>query len=197
MSPDHRSWSERRVLTATRVALVLLWSGVILWVTVGSVPDSPLRLPLRVTQGMIAVSPQGWAFFTRNPREPVDRLYRLRSGTWERANYANTSPRNLFGVRRAARAVNVEMAALVAQAPDDAWRDCEAPLEECLAADGGLPPVPVTNPSALRTLCGPLVVERRPPVPWAWSGSGRDIHMPGRVLRIDVDCPSGEEVTLG
>lgn len=193
MSPDH-GFDERRVLTVTRVALALLWAGVILWVTVGSVPDSPLRLPLRVTQNMIAVSPQGWAFFTRDPREPVDRLYRRQGDAWVRANYANTSPRNLFGVRRAARAVNVEMASLLAQAPDAAWTDCESSLADCLRGDGAPPVVEVDNPSALRSLCGRLAVERRPPVPWAWSGSERPIHMPGQVLLLDVDC---DAVTAG
>jgi antimicrobial peptide system SdpA family protein len=137
---------------------------------------------------MIAVFPQGWAFFTRDPREPVDEAYR----PGERLVpilYPNSSARNLFGFSRRARAQNVEMAALLLEVPASAWKECRAPLRRCLEVAPGCA-VAVANVSVTRQICGPVVVERQPPVPWAWGRSTGRIHMPSKVVRLEVACPA-------
>ena len=177
----------RRVPSLARGLLACLWcAGVLLVLSSGPV-DSPLRSSRALRRNMIAISPQGWAFFTRDPREPVARLYRAAGPEWSLASYTNSSARSLFGLSRRARALNVELAALLAEVPRDRWMACRSTLETCLreAAPSG---VALSNRSTTRQVCGGFAVERQPPVPWAWSRSAERIHMPSEVVRLDVRC---------
>jgi antimicrobial peptide system SdpA family protein len=176
----------------TRGLLAVGWGAAILFVLTASIADHPLRQALRVRTNLIVVSPQGWAFFTRSPREPVDRIFQQRGPQLSPVTYANSSMRNRFGISRAARALNVELASLLAQLPRGSWVECEEALEDCVARMESNAPV-VANASVMQKLCGDLVVERRPPVPWAWSSSARPIHMSGQVTRFKVRC-GGEDV---
>jgi antimicrobial peptide system SdpA family protein len=169
-----------------RCGLALLWAGLAGFVLLASPADSPLRAGYATRRGMIALFPQGWAFFTRDPREAVDWAYRP-GPPLAPLLYPNASPRNLFGLSRGARALNVELAALLVDLPKSAWRPCDDRLERCLAQDAG-ETVAVLNRFAGRRICGALVVERQPPVPWAWGRGHDTVHMPSSVARLDVRC---------
>lgn len=178
----------RRVLPEVfRAGLALAWTCVGVLVLFGSVSDHPLRAPAGLRRGLLLIAPQGWGFFTRDPREPVDRVYRHTPGGWEEITHANSSPRNALGLSRGARAVGVELTAVLGRVPAERWRDCRAPAGDCwpAAAPGG---APVRNPALRPRLCGDILVERRPPVPWAWSRSRSDLAMPARVVRVEVAC---------
>ena len=184
---NQTSLDEQRILLLTRVGLAVFWALAIGYVVIASVMDHPLRASYRERQNLIAISPQGWAFFTRNPRESVERIYQRQSAQWRPTSFSNSSPRNLFGVRRAARAVSAELASMLGQIPQGRWTSCTDSLDVCLRQAS--PPIRVENKSTLRTLCGEVAVERRPPVPWAWSRRIDRINMPGKVLRFTAVCP--------
>jgi len=170
-----------------RGLLACFWTSSAVLVLSSGPVDSPLRSSRSVRQSMIAISPQGWAFFTRDPREPVDRLYRATASGWVPATYTNSSARNFFGLSRAARALNVEMAALLAEISQDRWTECRSTLESCLWEDSS-PAAVVNNPSLTRQVCGAFAVQRQPTVPWAWSRSAARIHMPSEVVQFDARC---------
>ena len=180
-------------MRATQACLALLWTAALVPVLLGSLPDSPLRPSLGFRQDVIALAPQGWAFFTRDPREPVDRVY-ARPGAgpsigpeWVQVTYTNSSRRNWLGLKRDARALNVELASLLAEVDPAQWSDCPDRLETCLR-DRDVPAVAVVNRSRTRALCGDLLVERRPPAPWAWSRAKRPVLLASRIARLDVRC---------
>jgi antimicrobial peptide system SdpA family protein len=174
------------MLAATRVASTAVWSVLALFVLSGSVEDSPLRASARTRLNLLALCPQGWSFFTRDPREPVDRVYRRQGTALAYSSVANGSLANLLGLRRAARAINVELAGLLAGVPEGRWRDCRQAVEKCV--EPGADAIVVENRALVRSLCGELVIERRPPVPWAWSGSPRPVDMPARILLLRAEC---------
>lgn len=168
-------------------AIAAAWTGAVLFVLLASVPDHPLRRTHAARQALVALAPQGWAFFTRDPREPLDRVYRREGRAWVEATHTNGSPRGLLGLGRGARALHVELASLLGQAPASRWQECAGGLGGC-AGTVGLEPVAVSDDSTLRALCGEILVLRAPPVPWAWSRSGRSVAMPARAVRLDVAC---------
>lgn len=173
-------------MTAIRGGLFLFWTGIVLLIMSASPADSPLRATYRTRRAMLALFPQGWAFFTRDPRESLDRLYRPGTPP-EPLLYANSSARSLFGLSRRARAKNVELAALLLHAPSEEWHDCLDSLPRCLEQLPG-DAAAVTNTSLTQQICGPVVVERQPPVPWAWGRGLTTVHMPSRVVRFEVRC---------
>lgn len=170
-----------------QVCVALLWAAAIGPILLGSVPDSPLRPSLRFRQDVIAIAPQGWAFFTRDPREPVDRIYARSGPAWVQVTYTNSSGRNWLGLKRDARALNVELASLLAEVDPAQWRDCPGRLETCLR-ERNLPAVAVANRSRIRALCGGILVERRPPAPWAWSRAKRPVLLDSKIARLEVGC---------
>jgi antimicrobial peptide system SdpA family protein len=177
---------ETRILFLTRVSLAIFWALVIGYIALVSVVDHPLRASYRERQNLVAVSPQGWAFFTRNPREPVELIYQHDGAKWGVASYSNSSLANVWGTRRAARMLSVEANAMVNEISPESWIPCKNTMEICLHQ--APPPVRVENKSALQNLCGEVVVERRPPVPWAWSRRIDKIHMPGKLVRFEAVC---------
>ncbi len=185
---------EKRALTITKVVLAVFWTGIILFVLKSSVSEHPLRSSRAVQRNLIAITPQGWSFFTRNPREAVDRIYRRVDNEWIHATVANSSARNFFGLKRDARALSVELASLLTGIPHEKWQACRSSLTEYLEMET-IKSVPVENRSLMQSLCGDILVQRRPPVPWAWSKRMKRIHMPSRIVRLDVRCGLEDEST--
>ena len=170
-----------------QVCVAFLWAAAIGPVLLGSMPDSPLRPSLSFRQDVIAIAPQGWAFFTRDPREPVDRVYTRSGPEWVQVTYTNSSRRNWLGLKRDARALNVELASLLSEVDPALWRNCPGRLETCLR-ERDVPAVAVVNRSRIRALCGEILVERRPPAPWAWSRAKRPVLLDSKIARLDVRC---------
>jgi antimicrobial peptide system SdpA family protein len=174
-----------RVLRLVRVATWSVWAAVTAFVLSGFADDSTIsaRRAARLVQG--AIIPEGWSFFTRDPREPKDVVYRRARGGLSQVTFANTSARNAYGVSRAARAMDAELMGLLEPVLESTWRDCDGAPEACVAAAR---PLALTNWSETRFICGDVAVVRAPPVPWAWRRSRDRIHMPSRVLALKVDC---------
>ncbi|WP_103020449.1 SdpA family antimicrobial peptide system protein [Salinibacter altiplanensis] len=172
---------------AIGLVILFLWGTFGAYILQASMPYNPIDLPYSDVVDMRTVIPEGWAFFTRNPREPSSRFYEKRDGTWQSARLgANASPENLFGLSRRGRGQGIEAARLIEQAPDSAWTKCKASARSCLKSISHVPTV--ENPSPLPTFCGTVGFVRRPPVPWAWNESRLDIHMPGQALKLDIQC---------
>jgi antimicrobial peptide system SdpA family protein len=133
-------------------------------------------------------APQGWSFFTKDPREEKQTVYVRRGSAWELVLLApHDRPANILGLRRKSRAQGVEMALLLSgNAPAEDWHACTAPLQECLAQ---LPPGrAVRNTSPAPTMCGSVAIVLQKPIPWAWATSPRPVTMPSRILSLEVSC---------
>ena len=81
----------------------------------------------------------------------------------------------------------LELASLLADVDPAQWRDCQGEIAACVRQEDP-PAVAVVNRSITRVLCGEILVERRPPAPWAWSRSQRPVLMPARIARLEVRC---------
>ncbi|MBX3221628.1 MAG: SdpA family antimicrobial peptide system protein [Labilithrix sp.] len=171
------------------LGLGLLATALVAVTVHGSMPanaiDSNLDRDLQTT----AWAPESWRFFTRNPQEEETTPYAMQSdGAWSSAASPGGSPRYLFGVDRAGRAQGVELGRLLDGIPKGSFRACdddESP-ELCLSKTTKV--VRLDNEMPRPSLCGQIGIVTKRPVPWAWARSGRTIHMPARVLRLDVKC---------
>jgi antimicrobial peptide system SdpA family protein len=160
---------------------------------IASNPDSPLLPTRKVRRNVVSVAPEGWAFFTRNPREPKTYTWSVDSnGTLGSENPVDVRGFALAGLSRRSRIRGIEVGQIMQSIPEDRWVQCRGPVEECGLSEAKW--VPVRNTMAAGTLCGRVVFESKPPVPWAWSGGERPVHMPAKVAFVDIDCTQ-EEVT--
>lgn len=136
------------------------------------------------------VLPQGWSFFTRDPREPRVFAYgKLDSGEWRELSRGSVnSYRGAFGLHRGARAHGLELGLLLAELEGGTWIDCgrgeHPPCLDSLESATGT----VENQAARPVLCGTVGLVSQEPVPWAWRG--RDsVRMPLQGMVVEVACP--------
>lgn len=175
-----------RVARLAVIAHVIVWTGAIgSLVLVNSVADSPLAPSARTRANVTTVLPEGWAFFTRNPREPQTVLYRRGADTWERVSQRHADRANYFGLARFARAKMIELASLLDQIPPIAWHALAAGRDPLSVA---VTPVRVRNPALRPLLCGDLLIVEREPIPWAWSTARQPVRMAGRVVVVSAAC---------
>lgn len=176
----------RRLLSVAALLTAVAAAGVLYSVDASN-GHNALDLPAQDVRLTVALAPQGWGFFTRNPQGAGTYLLRREVDGWSPAGPGrNAEPSNLFGFRRVPRARGVEMGRLVQALGSDAWQECKDLPGTCV---DGLPVsavIPNDNPVPL--YCGELAVVRQEPVPWAWSSASAPVVMPSFVARIEVQC---------
>lgn len=166
----------------TAVALIFMW--------LAYVPPNPLSLPWSPSQqqDFKQFVPEGWAFFTRDPREEDFMLFgRSASGSWVNKLIGHASePKQLFGWSRISRAQGLDLGVLASEVSIKSYASCDAAsVSDCFAK---LPPlVRVKNAAPHPLICGRSLLIFRKLVPWNWATFAR-VTMHARVANLDVIC---------
>lgn len=174
------------ILTLGRCALAIAWVLCLVLVIRGF-SNSPVRLDRQMVKSLIAVSPQGWGFFTRNPRERQYRVYEKSDSSWVRFLQTNAHRNHLFGIRRTGSAQGMELGRLLRSAPGDSWVHGRVRFDEAPSRDE-VPAVPIQNVIQRPTMCGEFMIVHQEPVPWAWSKSRHRLAIPASFLRVTSNC---------
>lgn len=164
------------------------WLLIFIYSVHAALAFNPITLPLEEHISPQIWLPQGWKFFTRNPREDIMRPYvRGANRRWIGAfRGPNAGSSNLFGIRRATRAQGIELGLLMTSVNEAAWQECKEEPITCLEGAPLTTIVKSVNPNP--TLCGEIGLTLQPPTPWAWSRSRRKTIMPSKVTRVYVKC---------
>jgi len=170
------------------VARILVWGGwlaLIAFLAV-SAGHNPVHPPMAARIVQLSLMPEGWGFFTRNPREPARVAYAITARGLIKLTFANTSLRNLLGISRSARACDAELAALLVPILKPSWSKCTGDPED-FSNWVKLRSLTVKNWSGTQFIGGDILVIERPPIPWAWSSSHSRVFMPSRLVRLHVE----------
>lgn len=152
-------------------------------------PHTAVKLPFETALPTRYFLPQGWKFFTRNPREPDHLAYVKRvDGKWASVFQPNGSPTHFFGIIRYGRARSVEMGLLLTSLQEEkvAWTECKKSVQIC-APELSIKAILINN-SPDAKICGDAVFSEQPPVPWAWSTSKKKITMPSKLVKTRIEC---------
>ncbi|MER5730376.1 SdpA family antimicrobial peptide system protein [Streptomyces sp. NPDC002138] len=172
------------------VLVCAAWAIVALYVVQEQVPKNVLTLPAQndVKYTVANIAPQGWAFFTKSPRDPEVVPYGKTSDGWRALSLTpHASPHNSFGLDRASRAQGVEISLLLAAAQKGDWRDCTDDSQTCLA-NAEAPTRRLENGSPEPTLCGTVGLVQARPTPYAWRDLVPESHSTERVMVLEVTC---------
>lgn len=167
----------------TLIYVSIVFSGVYVSFIVSN-RDNPVRLSYTSVQELYSVFPQGWAFFTRNPKEEVLQLYQLDQGKLLLVNNSTSlSFKDFFGFKRRTRKVSAELAEIIKKVPVKSWkeyrgREVSEVLKSLMLSDT------VPNVFEEKLLTGEYIVYRSKRVPWAWSKSS--VKLPYRAVKIYV-----------
>lgn len=130
---------------------------------------------------------EGWAFFTRNAREPNLYIYKMdEEGKLKVLDFQkNTSYKNLFGVSRAARSLSVEVGGLLKDIDSTKWTKNEGQniVNQYIISET----IPVMNEAVNPVLVDTIFLEYREKIPWAWIKSYDSIVMPSKTLKLYVN----------
>lgn len=172
------------LLILAKLAIVACWATFIIFVARTFLP-SPMPVSYPKTRNTFMFLPEGWGYFTRNPREPVLQLYGL-DAKHEPVLTPNFSTRSLFGLRRDGRRVGGEVDIVLSQVPANAWSTRRGGLNfESYLPDST---VVIQNTVARPTLCGDYLIQLQDRMPWAWARSRDSLIMPSKVARVRVEC---------
>ncbi len=157
---------------------------VIFYSLLSSLEYNPLSLSHKESKLVFTLMPQGWGFFTRNPRELQTLIYHKTENGYELVNKSGSEPEYLFGLSRVSRRKNIEFGQIFSNIPDSLWIDCPSKMiSDC-------DPKATHNFSNqyLNPICvGDFLLISQEPIPWAWSKSYYDIKMPFKYCKIHVD----------
>jgi len=169
------------------VVLVFLAYGVLFaYATHAVLPFNPVVLPFEQTSGVRYWAPQGWKFFTRDPREDWILAYERReNGAWRLITTPNATLENLFGIGRRSRARGIELGRLMYGLQKKAWIPCESRAEDCL--ENASIAASLDNANNPNAVCGTIGIVLQQQVPWAWAKT-RKIPMPSRVIKLKLKC---------
>jgi antimicrobial peptide system SdpA family protein len=181
--------------SAKRIALLVDCCAFAFWATLASVamlgalPEDALGSSTYSREIIRTLLPEGWAFFTRNPRESTYHIYEEEAGgQLTPADAADARANGFWGIDRKSRLRSIAVAQMASRIPKDTWKECRSTLRQCRREQD------VESEIALSmnvpTICGHIVIEEREPVPWAWRRSYSRVHMPSRIARVHVPCES-------
>ena len=178
-----------KLVAVTVCTTAALWTVLCVYVVHANLPFNAVHLPFEHRLDVQAWAPEGWAFFTKSPRDDRLFLYRRIGGRWLNISLGPDSrASNLFGLSRRARAQGVEAGLMqVNLSSTIKWTDCATQsVDSCLEA--GSPAATVRNLSPQPTLCGEVAFVHQPPVPWAWLSLRKPVQMPARILILRSRC---------
>ena len=77
------------------------------------IDKGPLSPNFKTSKTIGSIFPQGWGFFTKSPRTPVETLYQVTQNLrLKKVTRTNTAAKNLFGLSRGSRRINIEQSRL-------------------------------------------------------------------------------------
>jgi antimicrobial peptide system SdpA family protein len=128
--------------------------------------------------------PQGWAFFTKDPRDQMVDVYRF--GQDERLECVlqkNSASAYFFGISRKGRRVVLEISLILSTLPDSIWRTSRG------EPDIHFLPQAITvhrEPFMYVLTKGKYLIIEQRPIPWAWAKMNQKKYNPTKFLTLNI-----------
>lgn len=175
----------KRVLIGGGGLIAFFWIDMLFHIAVAFAPYNPLSPSKYYKMNLSLFVVEGWAFFTRNPREPNLHLFKPdANGKLYDVTTLNNDPKNLFGFSREARSLSLELGKILENLDSAQWQPMASNLDSQFLV---LPAANVVNTINHPKLHDSFLVEYRDRIPWAWVDSYDQIKMPSKVIKIHVN----------
>ncbi|MFK7810326.1 MAG: SdpA family antimicrobial peptide system protein [Saprospiraceae bacterium] len=171
----------------TLILTLSFFSVILSQVIITNMPYNPLRQGT-VETSVAALLPQGWAFFTRSPREPQIYLYHEVDGQIVKKSYPNASLESAFGFNRKVRSKGIELGHLYERSQKLEWTECDGDVNICNDNWTATEAQDIINPAHTPSICGELYIVEKVIIPWAWASSKKEIHMPSKIIKLNAVC---------
>ncbi|MFQ3843318.1 SdpA family antimicrobial peptide system protein [Staphylococcus pseudoxylosus] len=128
--------------------------------------------------------PQGWAFYSKNPRSSTYSVIDTKSGE-KAVQFPNSDSSNYFGFTRFGRSQGVEVGRLVSKIDKNSWSKTE---KDPIEFGRGMKKTKIENDQIKPSIKGDILVYYTEPIPWSWSKTfSKENHMPSKIVRLEVE----------
>lgn len=164
--------------------LCLFWL-LILWQVFKASLPIPSGSSFAVKQSFFSVLPQGWGFFTRDPREEQVLFYRLdTNGKAQLFTKTNSDKSFFFGASRRNRTASIEAGALLAAIQKTAWIPKAG--GDTLLFDADSQTDTLHNAFKPSSIVGNFILVKQQRTPFAWAARYDKVVMPYHYTKIHV-----------
>lgn len=173
------------------VTVAFFWATVTYFVIISSLPFNPLSFNKDRRAVIGSLLPQGWRFFTKNPRDHNIYIYANdRNNQWQlHSNLPNAALANYFGLRRVSRKIGLEYGLLRDKLRDASlWSKTSGHNHRAIIFADTIPVRFVRNDSNVPLLCGTFYFVEAEPLPWAWSKDYDPTLMPSQIIKVYCLC---------
>ncbi len=170
------------------ISLFIFWTTVISVIFLYAHKEHPIDVNYRNRQLQTIFLPQGWAFFTKDPRQDKIAIYRLKENekVLKRIEFIGNRKKELLGLVRTSRLVALEVSIITESLKGKSSLKCH-PLEtQCFTKVLASDAIPIKS-NHFRFLCGKFILTKSSRIPWAWSRSS-SIKAPKKVYSIKIQC---------
>jgi len=169
------------IILSTLVATILL-----LVVTISNLPYSAFSINNKLKLYCHSVLPQGWEFFTLNPRSEYLVVYKIENEKLVIEDFRNSALNSFFGISKINRIRNIELEYLISSIDTNQYQYCDN-KDSLFTLQNTLPIHYITNNTNIKKLFGEFIIRKTIPIPWAWHNSDKNIFMPSKLIRVKID----------
>lgn len=160
------------------------------WIfTLAIVFVSSLKTQIVLSEGMKTklntIFPEGWSFFTRNPREPLLESFNIVDNNLVPIPLSNSSSENFFGFSRKSRVKGFEASMIVSDIPSNIWKEDTGIDYKKHINDSVINIKPKQSNTYFKK--GVYLFVLKKPIPWAWAGKNQEKYAPYSVAKVKVN----------
>ena len=167
------------------IILAALYSILIFLVADSSLGFNPIMVTKKINNAFFSVLPQGWGFFTRNPREPLVDIYEITLNGPQKVTIPNASLKYIYGFNRGMRFTSSQVGYLVGMLQENNWREFKN-LKKAQTNVSSF--IQLRNNFSPPLLCGKFIMVKTERIPWAWAKHRNTVNMPVLAVGILADC---------
>ena len=133
--------------------------------------------------------PQGWAFFTKNPRDPQVFIYQVDTidDSIKLENLRNTQLKYLFGIDRSNRKISSKLSKILQGVDSEFFYTSKKSVEDSIKNDYcSIFKVKVSVKKPI--LCGLYCLQIKKPKPWSWLRIDTNIITESSIILLNLKC---------
>lgn len=175
--------------TISFVLLFCFWSCLLVMIIASSLPYNTIENKFHMSKIIFAPLPQGWAFFTRNPREAQLQLFVKDGKEWKPLNHYHSNRLSYDGLSRVSTKQLMQLSNIFNKIPEDRYINCDSSNFQ-INKIGCVPNTSyqVNNDFDEANLCGEYILCCQKIIPWAWIKHLENINMPSKIIKINIKC---------
>ena len=130
------------------------------------------------------IFPQGWGFFTKNPRDLVLEIYIIKNKKLYYIDVSNLSLKNKFGFSRSSRVIGYELSTIASKIQKNEWKESTNKDINNHINDKAI--ILQNNATFNYLKKGEYLIKAFKPIPYAWSKSKQEKFNPISVVKIKM-----------